>query len=48
MKYIIELPKNKKIDDEDLIDKCQRLEMENEYLKKLNALVSAREQKENK
>ena len=34
--------------EEDLIAKCQRLEMENEYLKKLSALVSAREQKENK
>ena len=32
--------------EEDLIAKCQRLEMENEYLKKLSALVSAREQKE--
>ena len=34
--------------EEDLIAKCQRLEMENEYLKKLSALVSAREQKEKK
>lgn len=33
---------------EDLIAKCQRLEMENEYLKKLSALVCAREQKEKK
>lgn len=28
--------------EEDLLAKCQRLEMENEYLKKLSALVSAR------
>lgn len=34
--------------EEDLITKCQRLEMENEYLKKLSALVSARERKEKK
>ena len=34
--------------EEDLISKCQRLEMENEYLKKLTALVSARERKEKK
>ena len=34
--------------EEDLIAKCQRLEMENEYLKKLTALVSAREQREKK
>ena len=34
--------------EEDLIAKCQRLEMENEYLIKLSALVSAREQKEKK
>ncbi len=34
--------------EEDLIAKCQRLEMENEYLKKLSALVSAMEQKEKK
>ena len=34
--------------EEDLIAKCQRLEMENEYLKKLSALVSAREQREKK
>lgn len=34
--------------EEDLIAKCQRLEMENEYLKKLSALVSVREQKEKK
>ena len=43
--------KNKDLDpkvEEDLIAKCQRLEMENEYLKKLSALVSAREQKEKK
>ena len=41
----------KKLDskvEEDLIAKCQRLEMENEFLKKLNALVSEREQKEKK
>ncbi len=34
--------------EEDLIAKCQRLEMENEYLKKLSALVYAREQREKK
>ena len=34
--------------EKDLISKCQRLEMENDYLKKLKALVSAREQKEKK
>ena len=34
--------------EEDLISKCQRLEMEIEFLKKLNALVSEREQKEKK
>jgi len=34
--------------EEDLIAKCQRLEMENEYLKKLSALVSARERNEKK
>ncbi|MCR5307660.1 MAG: hypothetical protein K6E24_01510 [bacterium] len=34
--------------EEDLIKKCQRLEMENEFLKKLNALVSEREQREKK
>lgn len=34
--------------EEDLIAKCQRLEMENEFLKKLNALVSEREQREKK
>lgn len=34
--------------EEDLIARCQRLEMENEYLKKLSALVSARERKEKK
>lgn len=32
--------------EEDLIKKCQRLEMEIEFLKKLNALVSERERKE--
>ena len=42
------LPKLDKKVEEDLIAKCQRLEMENEYLKKLSALVSAREQKEKK
>ncbi len=34
--------------EEDLIAKCQRLEMENEYLKKLSALISARERNEKK
>lgn len=43
--------RSKKLDpqvEEDLIAKCQRLEMENEYLKKLSALVHAREQREKK
>jgi len=36
-------PEIKKHEDEDLIAEVQRLRMENEYLKKLNALVQARE-----
>ena len=34
--------------EEDLIDEVQRLRMENEYLKKLNALVQERIKRENK
>ena len=44
-------PKKKKLDkniEEDLIDEVQRLRMENEYLKKLNALVQERIKRENK
>ena len=44
-------PKKKKIDkeiEEDLISENQRLRMENEYLKKLNALVQERIKRENK
>jgi len=44
-------PKKKKIskeNEEDLIEEVQRLRMENEYLKKLNALVQERIKRENK
>lgn len=44
-------PKKKKIsneNEEDLIEEVQRLRMENEYLKKLNALVQERIKQENK
>lgn len=44
-------PKKKKLSDEtekDLIEEVQQLRMENEYLKKLNALVQERIKKENK
>ena len=44
-------PKKKKIDkevEEDLIEEVQRLRMENEYLKKLKALVQERIKRENK
>ena len=34
--------------EEDLIEEVQRLRMENEYLKKLNALVQERIKRENK
>ena len=39
-------PKLSKPIEEDLIAKCQHLEMENEYLKKLIALVQEEEEKE--
>ena len=44
-------PKEKKLSkevEEDLIEENQRLRMENEYLKKLNALVQERIKRENK
>ena len=44
-------PKKKKLDkkvEEDLIAEVQQLRMENEYLKKLNALVQERIKRENK
>ncbi len=44
-------PKKRKINkdiEEDLIEEVQRLRMENEYLKKLNALVQERIKRENK
>lgn len=44
-------PKKKKLDkqvEEDLIAENQRLKMENEYLRKLNALVQERIKRENK
>ena len=44
-------PKNKKLDkkiEEDLVTENQRLRMENEYLKKLNALVQERIKREGK
>ena len=44
-------PKKKKLNkdvEEDLIEEVQRLRMENEYLKKLNALVQERIKRENR
>lgn len=43
MKDKIKKPKMDKQLEEDLIEEVQRLRMENEYLKKLNALVQAKE-----
>lgn len=40
-------PKLIKQTDEDLIAEVQRLRMENEYLKKLNALIQEREKSKN-
>lgn len=41
-------PKKKVDENEDLLQEVQRLRMENEYLKKLNALVQEREKSEQK
>ena len=41
-------PKNNVNQNEDLLAEVQRLRMENEYLKKLNALVQERERSEQK
>ena len=41
-------PKFEPKENEDLIAEVQRLRMENEYLKKLNALVQERIKRENK
>ena len=41
-------PKNDVNQNEDLLAEVQRLRMENEYLKKLNALVQERERSEQK
>ena len=39
-------PKPPKTREEELLDRIQYLEAENEYLKKLNALVAEREKRE--
>ena len=41
-------PKKHVNENEDLLQEVQRLRMENEYLKKLNALVQEREKSEQK
>ena len=43
-----EKPKKHVNENEDLLQEVQRLRMENEYLKKLNALVQEREKSEPK
>lgn len=51
LKNMSSKPKKKKLNkevEEDLIKEVQRLRMENEYLKKLNALVQERIKRENK
>ena len=51
LKNMSSKPKKKKIGkeiEEDLIEEVRRLRMENEYLKKLNALVQERIKRENK
>jgi len=51
LKKMSSKPKKKKIDkevEENLIEEVQRLRMENEYLKKLKALVQERIKRENK
>ena len=42
----VQKPKPPKTREEELLDRIQYLEAENEYLKKLNALVAEREKRE--